>query len=62
MPPKRLKDLSNNDLWRRWSNALEAWAQDPNDRYLRFKMDQAENEIVRRIHGAAKQPLVRQEA
>ena len=62
MALKAVSRLSTNELWKRWFSASEDWAQEPGNRYRKAKMDRLEDEICRRIHGAAKQSLVRQEA
>ena len=52
-----LRDLSNNELWDRYKEALEAWAQEPTDYAKKRTLDAAEDECMRRILEASRKPL-----
>ena len=55
-----LRNLSNNDLYSEWTDALESAAS--GDGYANRREEQCLNEIVRRMQEASRKPLVRQEA
>lgn len=48
----KIEEMSNNDLWREWTDSLEGAAADPQDKFLRRREEQCMNEIVRRMQAA----------
>jgi hypothetical protein len=56
-----LRSMTNNDLYREWTDSMESAALDPSNGYAKRREEQCMNEIVRRMQEASKRPLVRQE-
>ena len=57
----RLKDLSNNQLYRKWTDSMESAALDESNVYAKRREEACLNEIISRMQEASRRPLVRQE-
>jgi hypothetical protein len=57
----RLKDLSNNQLYREWTDSMESAALDESNGYAKRREEACLNEIISRMQEASRRPLVRQE-
>ena len=57
----RLKDLSNNQLYREWTDSMESAALDESNVYAKRREEACLNEIISRMQEASRRPLVRQE-
>ena len=58
----RLKDLSNNQLYREWTDSMESAALDESNVYAKRREEACLNEIISRMQEASRSPLQRQEA
>ncbi|MCL5669814.1 MAG: hypothetical protein M1423_00705 [Acidobacteria bacterium] len=52
---RQLRNLSNHDLWRSWTQAIDEWVVEPRNRSLKAKVDRLEDEIMRRMREAYEQ-------
>jgi hypothetical protein len=54
----KLSELSNSALWSRWKFALQDWAEDPRNLYRERKMNEFEDEIIKRLTSAGRHPAL----